>query len=63
MIYKMIHKDLFDMPNDYYLAHCVNASYTLGAYSRRKQTARDSISTENVRSGAGGTETEQEGYP
>lgn len=31
MIYKMIHKDLFDMSNDYYLAHCVNASYTLGA--------------------------------
>lgn len=31
MVYKMIKKDLFEMPTDYYLAHCVNASYTLGA--------------------------------
>ena len=31
MVYKMIKKDLFEMPNGYYLAHCVNATYELGA--------------------------------
>jgi len=31
MVYSMIKKDLFDVSNDYYLAHCVNAGYALGA--------------------------------
>ena len=31
MTYKEIKKDLFDVPSKYYLAHCINGSYNLGA--------------------------------
>lgn len=31
MIYTEVKKDLFEVPANYYLAHCVNGSYTLGA--------------------------------
>ena len=31
MTYQEVKKDLFDVPNHYYLAHCINGSYTLGA--------------------------------
>ena len=31
MTYKIIKKDLFEMPKDYWFAHCVNATYELGA--------------------------------
>ena len=31
MIIKEVKKDLFTMPNDYALAHCISADFTLGA--------------------------------
>lgn len=31
MQYREIKKDLFDVPSKYYLAHCINGSYNLGA--------------------------------
>lgn len=31
MIYKEEIRDLFTVPNDYYLAHCISADYALGA--------------------------------
>lgn len=31
MIYREEIKDLFSVPNDYYLAHCISADYALGA--------------------------------
>jgi len=31
MHYREIKKDLFDVPSKYYLAHCINGSYNLGA--------------------------------
>ena len=31
MHYQEIKKDLFDVPSKYYLAHCINGSYNLGA--------------------------------
>lgn len=31
MIYKEEVRDLFSVPNDYYLAHCISADYALGA--------------------------------
>ena len=31
MSYREIKKDLFDAPSKYYLAHCINGSYNLGA--------------------------------
>ncbi len=31
MTYKEIKKDLFEVPVYYYLAHCINGNYTLGA--------------------------------
>lgn len=30
MLYKEIRKDLFDMPEDYYLAHCISADFGMG---------------------------------
>ena len=31
MIYKEENRDLFEVPSDYYLAHCISADYALGA--------------------------------
>lgn len=31
MIYTEVKKDLFEVPANYYLAHCINGNYTLGA--------------------------------
>ena len=31
MTYLEIQKDLFEVPGNYYLAHCINGNYTLGA--------------------------------
>ena len=31
MIYSEIKEDLFEVPDHYYLAHCINGNYTLGA--------------------------------
>lgn len=31
MLYKEVKKDLFKVPAYYYLAHCINGNYTLGA--------------------------------
>ena len=31
MTYLEIQKDLFEVPDNYYLAHCINGNYTLGA--------------------------------
>lgn len=31
MIYKEEHKDLFSVPEDYYLAHCISADFCMGA--------------------------------
>lgn len=30
MIYKEEKRDLFSVPNDYYLAHCISADFALG---------------------------------
>lgn len=31
MVYTEVKKDLFEVPANYYLAHCINGNYTLGA--------------------------------
>lgn len=31
MVYKEEYRDLFSVPNDYYLAHCISADFKLGA--------------------------------
>lgn len=46
MILKEIKKDLFDMPNDYVLAHCISADFALGAgiakeFNKRFRTRDD----------------------